>query len=114
MPPVLSMIKSVSAPRHRTQPTKKAPLVPTQQRKEKLVALQAKQQQIDEAISEWVTYTLAKAEHLGKRFNKKPHYFLDMFFQSGVRMVTHKNKTNVFNTFKSLKVTKFNEGMQFL
>jgi hypothetical protein len=54
-----------------------------------------------------------KADNLGKRFNKKLWYFLDIFFQGRVKMVTHNNKTNTFNAFKSLKVAELNEGIYF-
>jgi UDP-N-acetyl-D-mannosaminuronic acid transferase (WecB/TagA/CpsF family) len=42
--------------------------------------------------------------------NKKPQYFLDVFFQGGAKMVNHHSKTNAYNTFKSLKATELNEG----
>jgi hypothetical protein len=54
-----------------------------------------------------------KADNLGKRFNKKPWYFLDIFFQGGAKMVTHNNKMNTFNAFKSLKAVELNEGIYF-
>jgi hypothetical protein len=84
--------------------------MPAQQRKEKLAARQENQRLIDEAVSEWYSYTLAKADDLGKQFNKKPRYFLDIFFQGGAKMVTHHQKTNAYNAFKSLKAAGLNEG----
>lgn len=111
--PVLSTIKNLSAPRQRIAPTQKAPPIPSHQRKEKLEKRQENQRRIDEAVAEWYTYTLAKAEDLGKQFNKKPRYFLDIFFQGGAKMVTHNSKTNSFNAFKSLKAIELNEGHFF-
>lgn len=113
MPPatVLSTIKNLSAPRQRIAPQPKPPPIPSQQRKENLAKRQENQQQIDEAVADWYAYTLTKADDLGKRFNKKPRYFLDIFFQGGAKMVTHNNKTNAFNAFKSLKATELNEGI---
>ena len=75
-----------------------------------MAAHQETQWLINEAVSEWFTYTLAKAEDLGKQFNKKPQYFLNVFFQGGTKMVNHHSKTNAYNTFKSLKATELNEG----
>ncbi|KAK1219018.1 hypothetical protein PQX77_018270 [Marasmius sp. AFHP31] len=40
---------------------------------------------------------------LGKLYNKKPRYFLDMFFQGGVRVSKPSKKPNPFNAFKSRK-----------
>lgn len=111
MPP-LTTIKNVSAPRRRDPLAQKHTSIPipTHQRKEKLAARQERQRQIDDAVSEWYSYTLAKADELGKLFNKKPRYFLDMFFQGGVRMVNHRHKTNAYNAFKSLKAAELTEG----
>jgi hypothetical protein len=111
--PVLLTIKNLSAPRQRIAPTQKPPPIPSQQRKEKLEKHQENQRQIDEAVAEWYSYTLEKADDLGKRFNKKPRYFLDIFFQGGAKMVTHNSKTNSFNAFKSLKAIELNEGLFF-
>jgi hypothetical protein len=111
MPLTLSTAKIVSAPRHRRPLSHKPPPIPSQQRKEKLAARQENQRLIDNAVSEWYTYTLAKADDLGKRFNKKPRYFLDIFFQGGAKMVHHHQKTNAYNAFKSLKAAELHEGL---
>ena len=73
-------MKTVSAPQQRMLPVQKPPPIPSQQHREKLAARQETQRLIDNAVSEWYTYILAKADDLGKRFNKKPRYFLDIFF----------------------------------
>jgi hypothetical protein len=111
----LPTIKNVSAPRLRDPLAQKHSSipVPTHQRKEKLAARQERQRQIDDAVSEWYSYTLAKADELGKLFNKKPRYFLDMFFQGGVKMVNHRHKTNAYNAFKSLKAAELSQGFFF-
>jgi hypothetical protein len=108
--PVFSTVKNLSAPRLRKAPAHKPPPIPNQQRKANLAKRQENQRQIDDAVAEWYAYTLAKADDLGKRFNKKPRYFLDIFFQGGARMITHNNKTNAFNAFKSLKAIELNDG----
>jgi hypothetical protein len=111
MPPKLSTVKTVSAPRQRKPLARKPPPIPSQQRKEKLAACQENQRLIDDVVSEWYTYTLAKADDLGKRFNKKPRYFLNIFFQGGAKMVNHQEKTNAYNAFKSLKAADLNKGL---
>jgi hypothetical protein len=112
--PTHSTVKIVSAPQQRNVPVQKPPPIPSQQHKEKLAIHQENQRQLDDAVAEWYAYTLAKADDLGKRFNKKPRYFLDIFFQGRAKMVTHNNKTNAFNAFKSLKAAELNEGIYFL
>jgi len=107
----LPTVQCLSAPRLRKPSKQKPPPIPAQQRREKLAAYQERQRQIDEAVSEWYSYTLMKADDLGKRFNKKPRYFMDIFFQGGARLVTHRNKVNAFNAFKSLKAEELNEGL---
>jgi len=87
---------------------KSAP-VPTHLWKEKATAHAEKQVAIDEAISEWYSYTLAKADELAERFHKKPQYFMD-FFQGGAHMVTHREKINPYNMFMSLKAQEINAG----
>lgn len=111
MPP-LPTIKNLSAPRRRDPSAQKHASIPipSHQRKKNLAARQERQRKIDDAVSEWYSYTLAKADELGKLFNKKPRYFLDMFFQGGVKMVNHRHKTNAYNAFKSLKATELSEG----
>jgi len=48
-----------------------------------------KQVAINEAISEWYSYTLSKADELAEWFHKKPRYFMNLFFQGGAHTVTH-------------------------
>lgn len=113
MPPALATVQVMSAPHQRNPPTHKLPSIPSQQRKEKLAACQEKQWLIDDAVSEWYTYMLAKANNLGKCFNKKPGYFLNIFFQGAAKMVNHHQKTNACNAFISLKAADLNEGFHF-
>lgn len=102
-------IQAVSAPRHRKPPPVKRPPVPAEQRKEQKERHDQRQQEIDTAVAEWFSYTLGKAEELGQRFNKKPRYFMDLFFQGGVRMVQQRSKTNAYNAFKSTKAGELAE-----
>jgi hypothetical protein len=106
MPQPLTTIQQLSAPRQRNASRQKPPPIPSHQQKEKVAERQKRQKEIDEAVSEWYTYTLAKADELGNRFDKKPRYFLDIFFQGGAKMVTHHSNTNAYNAFKSLKATE--------
>lgn len=63
MPMVLSTLQTVSTPRQSHLPSQKPPPIPAQQQMEKLEAHQEKQQQIDDAVSEWY---IAKADELRK------------------------------------------------
>ena len=110
MPATFATIKAASAHRVRHDTTLKSAPIPAQQRQEKLEARQEKQQAIDDAVAEWFSYTIAKAEDLAQRFDKKPRYFLDIFFQGGARMVNHHSKVNAYNAFKSLKAQELNDG----
>ncbi|KAJ6455347.1 hypothetical protein C8R45DRAFT_1187918, partial [Mycena sanguinolenta] len=55
---------------------------------------------------EWFSYTEAKAIELGKKYDKRPRYFLDIFFQGGARMVNHQEKVNPYNAFKAEKAAQ--------
>ncbi|KAF8222542.1 hypothetical protein L208DRAFT_1186164, partial [Tricholoma matsutake] len=70
---------------------------------------QEKQQEIDNAVNEGYSYTIAKANDLAECFDQKPCYFLDIFFQGGTRMVNHHSKVNAHNTFKSLKAQELHK-----
>jgi len=70
-----------------------------------------KQVAINEAISEWYSYTLSKADELAEWFHKKPRYFMNLFFQGGAHTVTHWEKINPYNAFMSLKVQEINAGV---
>jgi hypothetical protein len=110
MPTNFTTIKSASTHRIRHDPSYKRASIPAQQQQEKREARQEKQQAIDDAVSKWYSYTIAKADDLAERFNKKPRYFLDIFFQGGAQMVNHHSKVNAFNVFKSTKAQELNEG----
>ncbi|KAF8954280.1 hypothetical protein BDZ97DRAFT_491743 [Flammula alnicola] len=46
------------------------------------------------------------------RFNKKPRYFLNIFFHGGARMVNHHEKINPHNAFISLKAQELRDDGQ--
>lgn len=102
-------VKSISAPRIRKPQPARPPLT-TEQREDKLRAHKEREARINAKVQEWVSYTLNLAEELGNEFEKKPRYFLDLFFQSGARLVRSKTKVNAFNAFKSLKAEEINTG----
>ncbi|KAJ6565150.1 hypothetical protein DFH09DRAFT_875236, partial [Mycena vulgaris] len=54
--------------------------------------------------------TLAKAEALATKFEKKTRYFLDAFFQSGVHMVNRQEVVNPYNAFKAQKAAEHREN----
>ncbi|KAF8231537.1 hypothetical protein L208DRAFT_1205075, partial [Tricholoma matsutake] len=70
---------------------------------------QEKQQAIDDAVSKWYLYTITKANDLAHRFNKKPWYFLNVFFEGSAHMVNHHSKVNAHNMFKSIKAQELHK-----
>ncbi|KAJ7220384.1 hypothetical protein C8J57DRAFT_1015512, partial [Mycena rebaudengoi] len=62
----------------------------------------------------WFADTQAKAHELAERFQKKPRYFLDIFFQGGAHMVNHQQKVNAYNAFKSEKLAECRENGESL
>ncbi|KAJ6550349.1 hypothetical protein B0H10DRAFT_1732128, partial [Mycena sp. CBHHK59/15] len=75
---------------------KSAPLTSTQL-KEKREKRETRQAEIDAAVDDWRMYTNEKASELAERFDLKPRYFLDVFFQGGAKMVNHQEKVNPYN-----------------
>ena len=51
------------------------------------------------------------ATDLARRFNKKPRYFLDLFFQNGVHLVHKKTKVNAHNAFISMKAQELRDSV---
>ena len=106
---ISSTIKAASSTRiHHTQ-HKSAPLT-SKQKKEKQIQREENQAAIDTAVDEWFNLTMEKANELGEKFNKKPCYFLDIFFHGGARMVHHHEKVNPHNAFISLKSQELRDG----
>ncbi|KAJ7342566.1 hypothetical protein DFH08DRAFT_703817 [Mycena albidolilacea] len=105
----MKTIQAVSAPRiHQAPSQPRAPLT-MEEKKEKRETSKEKQAAIDSAVAEFFSYTESKAIKLGERFDRKPHYFLDLFFQGGARMVNHHDKINPCNAFKSEKAAERRE-----
>ncbi|KAF9470954.1 hypothetical protein BDN70DRAFT_775761, partial [Pholiota conissans] len=71
----------------------------------------AENEAMENAVNDWVSYTMAKASELGARFDKKPRYFLDRFFLGGQKLIYKQTVTNSFNAFKSIKAAHLrNDG----
>lgn len=66
---------------------------------------------MESAVDEWFAFTMAKAAELAERFDKKPRYFLDRFFQGGQKLVYKQTVTNAFNAFKSIKAAELRAGV---
>jgi hypothetical protein len=107
-----STINAASSIRIHHTHQKSAPLT-SKQKKEKKDQREENQAAIDTAVDEWFTSTMAKANELAVQFNKKPRYFLDIFFHGGARMVHHHEKVNPHNAFISLKAQELREGMHY-
>ncbi|KAJ6611833.1 hypothetical protein B0H10DRAFT_1808651 [Mycena sp. CBHHK59/15] len=111
MPTTYTTIASASAPQIRIDkppPKKSAPLTAIQA-KEKREKRQTRQAEIDAAVDEWCSQTNKKATELAERFDVKPRFFLDIFFQGGAKMVHHQEKINPYNAFKSEKAAENRE-----
>ncbi|KAJ7278163.1 hypothetical protein C8J57DRAFT_1059900 [Mycena rebaudengoi] len=100
-----------AASNSRLRPTKAAPHAPLTQdeRKKKQADREDRKNDIDEAVGEWFSQTMATAEALAARFDMKPRYFLDRFFQGGARMINHQEKINPYNAFKNAKAAEARE-----
>lgn len=96
--------------RKRHNVSRRAPLT-NAQRKERSVASQKRQEEIDEAVRDWKTSTLTLASDLARHFKKKPRYFLDLFFQGGVHLVRKQTKVNPHNAFLSMKAKELRDSM---
>src|SRR6266567_1171592 len=97
-----STVNAASSTRIRHTQHKSTPLT-SKQKKEKTAQREENQAAIDTAVDEWFASTMAKANELAARFNKKPRYFLDIFFHGGAHMVHHHEKVNPHNAFMSMK-----------
>ncbi|KAJ7086902.1 hypothetical protein B0H15DRAFT_781879 [Mycena belliarum] len=123
--PHTKTIAAVSQPRRKPAPTLPQAKATASEKKEKREESRAKQEKIDAAVgtdsispldvsnpflsAEWFTETKAKAAELAARFDKKPRYFLDVFFQGGTHMVNHQEKVNPYNAFKAEKAAQLRE-----
>ena len=104
-----STINAASSFRLRHTQQKSVSLTSNQKR-EKKAQREENQAAIDIAVDEWFSSTTAKANELAERFNKKPRYFLDIFFHGGARMVYHHEKVNPHNAFMSMKAQELRDG----
>ena len=106
--PLTNSLRLPSSRKHHTI-SKRAPLTDVQH-KERSAALCKRQEDIDEAVCEWKASTMTLATDLARRFNKKPCYFLDLFFQNGVHLVHKKTKINTHNAFLSMKAQELHDS----
>jgi hypothetical protein len=110
MAPTLT-IKS-SAVRRTRRRHKQAPYT-AHQRALRAASRAERQANIDQAVGEWYSATLVKARQLAATYNKKPRYFLDLFFQGGARMV-QKRKVNPWNAWISMQAEIANAGTEVI
>jgi hypothetical protein len=108
-----STIQAASYTRIRHIQQSRAP-IPAAQRKEKAAEREKVQEAIDTAVSEWFSASMATANQLAERFDKKPRYFLDIFFHGGARMIKHHEKPNAHNAFLSMKSQELRDGKSWL
>ena len=101
-------------PRSRVQHTisSKARLTESQ-RKERSAHSCKHRAEIKDAVHKWKAYTLTLATDLGRHFNKKPRYFLELFFQGDVHLSTKQGKVNAHNAFLAVKAQELHLSMFF-
>jgi hypothetical protein len=102
-------IKANAISRQRKAPATKAAPLTAEQKKEKRQAHEETANAINAEVDEWFSATMAKAEAMAKKYNKKPRYFLDIFFQGGAHLV-HERGTTSWNAFLSKKADEVNGG----
>ncbi|KAJ7690882.1 hypothetical protein B0H17DRAFT_1134149 [Mycena rosella] len=107
--PHTKTIAAISQPRVKPNPAPPQAKSTPAELKEKREESKKKQEKIDAAVSEWFSDTNAKAVELSREFNKKPRFFLDLFFQGGAHMVNHHEKINPYNAFKAEKAAQLRE-----
>ena len=98
--PLSSII--VPPTRIRNTASKPTPLTNVQ-RKDRAASNSLRQAQITEAVEAWKQSTLNTAADLANRFDKKEHYFLNLFFQAGTHLVHQQKKVNAHNAFLHMK-----------
>jgi len=104
---------TIKQPRIRHTTSKSAPTTAAQ-RKEKAAKREENQEEMNAAIIEWFDDTMAKANHIAEKFNKKPRHILDIFFHGGARMVNAHEKVNPYCAFLSLKSQELRDGKQLV
>ncbi|KAJ7340860.1 hypothetical protein DFH08DRAFT_963705 [Mycena albidolilacea] len=63
----------------------------------------AKQTEINAAVQKFLDKAFKTAAELADKYDKKPRYFLDLFFQGGAHMVGQQKEVNPYNAFKNEK-----------
>ncbi|KAJ7716700.1 hypothetical protein B0H16DRAFT_1338642 [Mycena metata] len=106
-------LAALTQPRNRAPALPRAPLTAAE-RKDKKQSSEDQKEAMDAEVAQWHSDTHTKADELGLRFNKKPRYFLDIFFQAGARMVHGQEKINAYNAFKSEKAAQLREDGRVL
>lgn len=97
-------------PRRRTSQVKPHVPIPSEQREKRQEANRKRRQEVDAEVIAWESYTLTKAEELAVRFDKKPRYFLDLFYQATARLSSRHEKVNGFNAYKSKRIAEMRES----
>ena len=83
--------------------------LPDGRRKERATSNSLRQAQINEAVEAWKQSTRNTAADLANRFDKKEHYFLDLFFQAGTHLVHQHKKVNPHNAFLHMKAEEMRD-----
>lgn len=105
----MTTIASLTSSRRWQAPQNRPAPLTADQRAEKKEAQSQTQAAINNEVNDWFAATVTKANELGERFNKKPCYFLELFFQGGAHLVNARG-TNAWNAFMSKKADEVNGG----
>lgn len=107
---VMPLTANAICPRQRTKPVKPRIPIPPEQRHQRNEANRECRDEINAGIIAWENYTLSKAEELAARFDKRPRYFLDLFYQATSHLASRHEKPNGFNIYKSKRIAEMREG----
>jgi hypothetical protein len=102
-------LKAVASSRQRKGPRTKAAPLTAAQKKQKQQAREEASIALKADVDEWMQYTNAKIHELAEKYNKKPRYFQNIFFQGGANLV-HERSTTAWNAFASKKANEVNGG----
>jgi hypothetical protein len=81
-----------------------------EQKKKQVEKRKKNQQTLAQGVAEWRAQTDQKAQELAEQLGKTKQYVLNAMMNDGASLVRHREKTNAFNAFKSVRMAQINEG----
>ncbi|KAK1216231.1 hypothetical protein PQX77_021145 [Marasmius sp. AFHP31] len=109
-PKKFTINKSTIDPRIRHAESKPKPPTLTKEQRDALNEQRRENNEsIKKDVEEWLVEVTKKADSLAAKYKRTRRYFLDMFFQGGVRLVRPRAQTNSYNAFKYVKAKRARE-----